>query len=81
MNAEGGVEAKEKVGAYVNGDGISGGSGGSAELPYGDWSANLPSKYNFSSSILLLQVMPEIPWKMSPPFGHPWTKKKVAMAV
>ena len=44
MNAEGGVEAKEKVGAYVNGDGISGGSGGSAELPYGDWSVNLPSK-------------------------------------
>jgi hypothetical protein len=38
-------------------------------------------KYNFSSSILLLQVMPAIPWKMSPPFGHPWTKKKEAMAV
>ena len=36
--------AKEKVGAYVNGDDISGGSGGSAELPDGDWSADLPSK-------------------------------------
>ena len=36
--------SKEKVGAYVNGDGISGGSGGSAELPDGDWSADLPSK-------------------------------------